>query len=384
MDYGNELDKEFQVQWFSFTGSKHKNKKPWHWNNCTISFEKISKDIIRFIIRRKKNIDLPKNTKLRWDEKQNSEMYPFQSYTLHYLIHFDIQIISLPKKISDEGIEVQLNNVPEYGQTQESLVINLDDHHKIWQWKNIENETNNVMIRILDAINKMSSNQYISSTKIMQKMEDIDITNILPVVYHPTRDLREGRNYIQEIHLHKLKTDNKIMITIVYNDEQLRANKRLDWVYRIFRKIRHGQSFDVETFNIILEENEKPMQFDFPNIYSGHNNTLERDNIHCNRCNVEIRYYFNENKLLPILFINTSNHAMAEIDNNCNKWKIEYRLWEEQCPVYIGTNTRCEIEGYLAKHGLENLFLRCRDSRYLSCIDERQLLTNTVNKQKKV
>jgi RIO-like serine/threonine protein kinase len=116
------------------------------------------------------------------------------------------------------------------------------------------------------------------------------------------------------------------MITIVYNDEQLRENKLLDWVYRIFRKIRHGRTFDVESFNIILDQNGKPLQFDFPNIYSGHNNKLDKDNIHCNKCKQSIKYYFIQNELLPVLFINTSNHSIAEIDNNCNKWKIEYRL----------------------------------------------------------
>lgn len=44
------------------------------------------------------------------------------------------------------------------------------------------------------------------------------------------------------------------------------------------------------------------------------------------------------------------------------------RLWDEQCPIYVGTNSRCEIERYVAKHGFEPLFLRCNDFKYLSCI----------------
>ncbi len=200
------------------------------------------------------------------------------------------------------------------------------------------------MITILDSINKMQNDEYLSSAKVKQRKEDNKFTKIFPVVYHPTRDLHEGRNYIQEIHLHKSKThNNKIMITIVYNDEQLRENKWLDLLYRGVRKIRHG------------------------NIYSGHNNKLEKDSIHCNACNLAIRYYFNQNQFLPILFINTSNHAMAELDNNCNKRKIEYRLWEEECPIYIGTNSRCEIEGYIANYSLENFFIMCKDSKFLLC-----------------
>jgi hypothetical protein len=375
LDYGDNLDKEFPIQWFSYTGSNHKTRRPWHWKNCTISFEKISKNTIRFIVRRKKNIYLPENTKLRWDQKYESNS-SLSSYTLNYIIHFDVQIISLPNMINDEEIAEQLNDEPEYGQKKDSWVINLDSHHKIWQWKNNDYNTKNVMITILDSINKMQNDEYLSLTKVKQRIEDYKITKILPVVYHPTRDLREGRNYIQEIHLHKSKTNNnKIMITIVYNDEQLRENKWLDLLYRGVRKLRHGRTFDVETFNIILDENEKPTNFDFPNIYSGLNNKLEKDSIHYNACNLAIRYYFNQNQFLPILFINTSNHAMAELDNNCNKWKIEYRLWEEECPIYIGTNSRCEIEGYIAKYALENFFIRCKDSKFLLCIKKKRQLS---------
>ena len=278
--------------------------------------------------------------------------------------------------INDEKIEEQLNGKPEYGQKKDSWVINLDNQHKIWQWKNNDDETRNNLTRIFESIITIRNAQYISSSKVNHKDDGNKINDILPVIYHPARDLRGVRNYIQEIHLHKFNIDNKIMVTIVYNDEQLRENKLLDLVYKIFRKIRHGRTFDVESFNIILDENGKPLQFDFPNIYSGHNNNLNKDNIHCNKCNQSIKYCFNQNELLPILFINTSNHAMAEIDNNCNKWKIEYRLWDEQCPVYVGTNSRCEIERYLAKYGFEPLFLRCNNSKYLSYIktDKYQLL----------
>ena len=75
MNYGDNLDKEFHDLWFSYTGSNHKKKKPWHWKNCGISFEKLSDDIIRFIVRRKKCISLQADTKLRWDKKQEEQNY---------------------------------------------------------------------------------------------------------------------------------------------------------------------------------------------------------------------------------------------------------------------------------------------------------------------
>ncbi len=57
--YGDDLDIVFHIQWFSYTGSDHKERKPWHWKNCTISLEKTLDDSIRFIVKRKKIVSLP-------------------------------------------------------------------------------------------------------------------------------------------------------------------------------------------------------------------------------------------------------------------------------------------------------------------------------------
>jgi hypothetical protein len=374
LDYGDKLYEKFEVQWFSFTGYYLKDSKlwkPWHWSNCNISFEKVSDDTIRFMVRREKEISLSYKTKMRWDAKQKST-FPgkknHNNYMLHYVIHFDVQISSLPKMINEEKIEEQLHDKKEYGDIKDSWVLYLDTHHKIWTWKDNEKDTKNIMIKILESINKKVNNEHISPNAVDRGDSKINM-DIQPVVYpvvnHPTRDLG-GRNYIQEIHLHRSKMDNKILVTIVYNDERLREHAWLDYIYRIIRKLRHGRTFDVESFSIVLDKNGYPRKFEFPDIYSG-DNKLEKDNIHCNKCDLDIRYYFNQEMTRPILFINTSNHAMAEMDNNCNKWKIEYRLWDEQCPIYMGTNTRCEIEKYLSKHGIEPLFHKCNDSKVFSC-----------------
>jgi len=379
LDYGDKLYEKFEVQWFSFTGYFLKDTKlwkPWHWSNCNISFEKVSDDTIRFMVRRKKGISLSSKTKLRWDAKQKStlsEKNNYNNYTLHYVIHFDVQISALPKMIKEEKIEEQLYDKKEYGDKKDSWVLNLDTHHKIWTWKENEKDTINIMIRILESINKKVNNQYISPIGVDKRDNKIntDIQPVVyPVVYHPTRDL-SGRNYIQEIHLNRSNMDNKILVTIVYNDERLREHAWLDYIYRIIRKLRHGRTFDVESFSIVLDKNGYPRKFDFPDIYSGHDSKLEKDNIHCHKCDIDIRHYFNQEITRPILFINTSNHAMAEMDNNYNKWKIEYRLWDEQCPIYIGTNTRCEVEKYLSKHGIEPLFHKCNDSKIFSCDEQK-------------
>ena len=374
MEYGDDLYEEFENMWFSYTGSSRKDLKPWHWKNCKISFEKNLDDTIRFMVKRTKNIFLDNNTKLRWDKKQRNTGSKLNKYTLHYFIHFDVKISLLPNVVHEEKIEEQLYGKKGNGDKRDCWVLYLDPQHKIWLWKDVNNEAKNIITKILESIKLESvkikdNSQHFSHVDAHKRQTKLDI-NIQPVIYHPARDLsgERVRNYIQEIHLAPSETDNKILVTIVYNDERLRENAWLDCIYRIFRKLRHGRTFDVESFSIVLEDGI-PAKFDFPNIYSGINK-LEKDSIHCNKCAVIIDHYFSNNGYRPVVFINTSNHAMAGMDNNCNKWKIEYRLWEEQCPIYLGTNSRCEIERYLSKYGIEPLFRKCEDSNYFSC-DER-------------
>lgn len=373
MEYGDNLYEEFSNLWFSYTGSSRKDLKPWHWNNCKISFDKNSDDTIRFMIKRTKNIFLDNNTKLRWDKKNRHQGSKLNKYTLHYLIHFDVKVSLLPNEVGEEIIEEQLFGKKGIGDKRDCWVLYLDGQHKIWLWKDVNNQAKNIMTKILDSIKleaaKIKENRRHTSTVDTQKEQVKLISNILPVIYHPARDLsgEHVRNYIQEIHLAQSKDNNKLLVTIVYNDERLRENAWLDRIYRIFRKLRYGRTFDVESFSIVLEDGF-PAKFDFPDIYSG-DNKLEKDSVHCNKCATMIEHYFSNNRYEPVVFINTSNHAMAGIDNNSNKWKIEYRLWEEQCPVYMGTDTRCEIEKYLSKYGIEPLFRKCMDSNYFSCVE---------------
>jgi hypothetical protein len=346
------------------------------------------------MIRRRKNIRLKNITKLRWDEKQKSKSPEWNNYILHYLIHFDVAISSLPRMITEEKIEEQINPDSKkngdkkdswvlYGDKKDSWVLNLGTYHKIWTWKAKGENSKDILIKILESINKKVNNQYVSPIKLGRKEDKINFNNhplLYPVIYHPSADLRglrpdlrATRNYIQEIHLKRSNITDKIQVTIVYNNERLREHARLDYVYKIIRKLRHGRTFDVETFSINLDKNGYPIEFDFPDIYSGHDNTLEKDDIHGDACNLKIKYCFDENISRPITFINTSNHAMGEIDNNCNKWKIEYRLWDEKCPIYLGTNSRCEVEKYLSKYGIEAFFRKCIDSKFFFCNESKKI-----------
>lgn len=371
MEYGDDLYEEFSNIWFSFTGSPRKDLKPWHWKNCKISFEKNSNDTIRFMVKRTKNIFLENNTKLRWDKKQDNKSSKINKYTLHYVIHFDVKVSLLPNMVHEEKIEEQLHGKKGIGEKRDCWVLNLDTQHKIWLWKDVNNEAKNIMKKILESIKLKSteirdSSQHFSPVEVDKGQIKL-IGNVQPVIYHPARDLSGERvsNYIQEIHLAPSVNNNKILVTIVYNDERLRENGWLDWIYRIFRKLRHGRTFDVESFSIVLEDG-LPTKFDFPDIYS-ENDKLEDDRTHYNKCAINIDHFFSNQRYRPIIFINTSNHAMAGIDNNINKWKIEYRIWEKQCPIYFGTNSRCEIEQYLSKYGIGPLIRKCNDSNYFSC-----------------
>ena len=374
LEYGDDLYEEFANIWFSFTGSPRKDLRPWHWKNCKISFEKNSNDTIRFMVKRTKNIFLEDNTKLRRDKKQIYTSSKLNKYILHYVIHFDVKVSLLPSMVYEEEIEEQLQRKKGNGKKRDCWALNLDAQHKIWLWKDVNNEAKNIMTKMLESIKLKSAKikdnpRHFSPLEVENRQIKL-IGNIQPVIYHPARDIsgERVRNYIQEIHLAPSVNDNKVLVTIVYNDERLRENAWLDWIYRIFRKLRHGRTFDVESFLIVLEEG-LPTKFDFPDIYSG-DNKLEKDSIHCNKCASIIDHFFSNNRYRPVIFINTSNHAMAGKDNNINKWKIEYRLWEEQCPIYLGSNSRCEIEQYVSKHGVEPLFRKCLDTNYFSC-DEK-------------
>ena len=46
----------------------------------------------------------------------------------------------------------------------------------------------------------------------------------------------------------------------------------------------------------------------------------------------------------PVVFVNTSNHAVVEDDANSRLWKWEYVSWENDGPVVSGSKSRKDIE----------------------------------------
>ena len=194
-------------------------------------------------------------------------------------------------------------------------------------WGDTEQETD----ELLDTINQKTNKN--ESTNIIQAdyLEEKD--SIVPVIYQPRVDTWE--NFLREVHVHKDLESNCYKITLAFQDEDLRKHRILNGLYRLIRLIKYKRTVDIETFSI---KNDK---FYFKDIYSGESNLFE-DTIH-NEKNIAVKYYF-QNKNHPVIFVNTSNHAIAPHDNNHDLWKFEYVPWSEKSPVKLGTSTRKEVE----------------------------------------
>lgn len=155
-------------------------------------------------------------------------------------------------------------------------------------------------------------------------------------------------NFVREIHCAQSKRVNgsyEVEVTIIFNNEQLRRHAYVNKIYKIVRQLLFGRILDIETFHILFRKDVTNNKFIFENIYSD-DYQLEEDSIHGDPPPApehSIKYYFS-NYNHPIVFINTSNHAMAEHDTNHRLWKWEYIPWVNNAPIKLGNKTRKEIE----------------------------------------
>ena len=58
-----------------------------------------------------------------------------------------------------------------------------------------------------------------------------------------------------------------------------------------------------------------------------------------------VKYNFQDTNH-PVIFVNTSNHALAPHDNNHDLWKWEYVPWSEKIPIKSGSKSRQEVESF--------------------------------------
>jgi len=258
---------------------------------------------------------------------------------------FDVETSKIQSPEEERYNEPIDNKPKDCGQERIRWVVKLDEDYSIWQWKQ-EGMTieSSKVYEIYKNIIKSLDEPIVSTAKDMFNVDAYDDNEIgkkiVPVVYQPAID--SWKNFVREVHCHALDNSQKIEVSILFNNEELREHKIANRLYEWFRSWFYGRIIDVETFFIVLRGDNKPELFDFPFIYSGEN-SIEQDSIHVNRHGITIKYFFG-NLRHPIIFINTSNHAMSEHDTNHRLWKWEYIAWQKDSPIEFGEKSREDID----------------------------------------
>jgi hypothetical protein len=310
------------------------------WQNCSVSAFSTDSGKVRVNVRRR-NIQY--------------SMYMKRDIEIKFLYGFDISSIEEPviEKYDQSG---SWRSSADDGQ-EFRWVIHLKkegNQHRdrrdcsIWQWTAAQGDIRQSDIfrlyRDIEIKLKSSSN-YINLDNV-----DVDDTEandqVIPVIVQPSTD--GWKNFVRQVHSAKLD-DFEEEFTVVFNDEHLRKHGILESFYRFLRPFLYGRLTDLESFRVILEGNVASY-FVFPGIYSGKSDIRE-DSVHGDSGRFFLRRaprrrvkYHYSNRMHPIVFMNTANHAMAEEDNNTTLWKWEYVPWEADSPIVYGKKSRKQIE----------------------------------------
>jgi hypothetical protein len=215
-----------------------------------------------------------------------------------------------------------------------------DSHHRDLSDVKIYSENKNSIFELYEEIKKKTGHPPNDPTIFSSDIEEYN--ELAPIIYQPRIDA--WKNFLREIHVSQT-TKEKYEITLVFQDEQLRRHFFLDLIYRIVRLFKYRRIVDIENFFIHKSEKE---YFTFPGIYS-EKHSLFDDTTHFDKPedgpveNRSIKYYFKD-KNHPIIFVNTSNHALAPHDNNHDMWKWEYIPWSKDIPIVLGKKSREEVE----------------------------------------
>jgi hypothetical protein len=315
---------------FSWTDTK----EIWDWDNCTIGIVRTPNEGVAIVVRSKTN--------------KNSQYMGNKPVELRFMLGFTIH------KISEPQIEqyTARKNFPEKSEgPKDRWVFQMDNDYWIWEWANEgSNISSSSIYRLYKSINEELSSPSMRFDNIFDtELEDLD-SKIIPVIYQPAVDSLD--NFVREIHCAETSANvdgtYDIEISIIFNNEELRRHAyggTLDKIYGKIRGLLYGRTLDIETFKIRVRKDLKSNTLVFENIYSD-NYQLEDDSIHGDPPIAPERnglYFFTHNRH-PVIFINTSNHAMAEHDTNRRLWKWEYVPWLSNAPIKLGNKTREEIE----------------------------------------
>ena len=215
----------------------------------------------------------------------------------------------------------------------------------IWQWASEGDIKQSDAYRLFEDVDMKLK---LSDPPVnVDDVANSDINNqVIPVIVQPSTD--GWKNFVRQVHSAKLDGSGEYEFTLVFNDEHLRRHGMLESLYRFLRPLLYGRLTDLESFKVILK-GDTASHFVFPGIYSG-KSSISEDSVHGDKESFfrkaprrKIKYYYS-NRMHPIVFINSANHAMAEQDNNGSLWKWEFVPWETDSPIVHGNKSREQIE----------------------------------------
>lgn len=246
----------------------------------------------------------------------------------------DFEVNLMMGFIATEALMINENELS-FGLEQSS-----DKHHRDLKDVRISSNDGKAIKELLSTIQNSKNNP---PKDIQIFSVDMPTSNtFVPVIYQPRIDA--WNYFLREVNVSRNSTE-EYEITLVFEDEVLRKHVLFQFLYRFFRLVSYRRTKDIEAFYI----DPKNESFRFPGIYSG-DDTLFDDSTHYDKEGDDgsvkyrkIKYYF-QDRNHPIVFVNTSNHALAPHDNNHDFWKWEYTPWIGTIPIKLGNKTREETE----------------------------------------
>jgi hypothetical protein len=372
------MDRMENLVWFSHVGAeyevreigqkkfvKFEERKIFDWDNCNIRISQSPVKKLRVFIR---------GHQYKYSEYNKKIVRPI------FLLIIDIDSISKvyeePYQIGSEREDLKSLQSKRYLR----YVFRLDNYW-IWEWRKKysdiqESRVYSIYEQIKAFVDGTIYSKVGTDNIIVEAIPHVE-KGVSPVIYQPAIDKLE--NFVREIHCSKRYEAHEssiLEVSIMFNNEQLRRHRIVNGLYERFRLFFYGRKIDVETFRIYFStEKSSDNYFTFEGIYSGPFGIVE-DSIHGDNKapppRRNILSYFMDN-FHPVVFINTSNHAMSEMDNNLTLWKWEYQPFEEKSPVIFGIKSRKEIDNEFASIFARFLRLKGTNNYQLA---ERQNKTN--------
>jgi hypothetical protein len=308
----------------------------WDWDHCNVGLVRTFDNKLLVVVRSKTN--------------KNSRYMGNKPVELRYMLGFEVNKVSGPRSEIYTAWENRKSH--ERAGPEERWVVQLNDDYWIWEWAKEEIDIDSSSIsRFYQLIKEEISNPSIKSDNRFDVELESPADKIIPVIYQPAVDSLD--NFVREVHCapsEKADGSFEVEVTIIFNNEVLRKHAYggiVNKLYELFRRLRHGRILDIESFKILVRKDVDDNKFIFENIYSD-DFQLEHDSIHGDKIpppprRHRIKYYFIDHNH-PVVFINTSNHAMAEHDTNHRIWKWEYVPGLDNAPVKCDNMTRKEIE----------------------------------------